>query len=220
MSKSAKRLLLFITTAIFLVLIACHSNPKKITVEQVTELVQTYFIESYNLDVRVESVSYERVSQYNYLNNVKVSDGKLEYRLFLDRNNKPASDDVLAAQRISRINASSYDEILESLGLARLEKIFGLDSPEYNGIGFTLSGIEYGVALSVNMTDRDKRTRDGIYSLLDILREDGIDCLTISFSKPKPNNFSFYTDLDREKFNKEYDSFIERTQYSEISKFD
>ena len=212
MKKILSVLLLFSVAVLLLSVGGCSKNPPKLTVEDVTVLAQAYFSEQHGLDVTVISVSYERVGQYDYLNKVTASDGELEYRLFLDRHNKPASDDVSAALRISSINASSYDEILASLGLARLEKIYGLVSPEYNGIGFTLSGIEYGVGFSVRLIDRDKCSRDGIYSLLGVLRDDGIDDLIIGYIEPKPNNSGFYTDMDRVSFNEEYDSFIEKIQ--------
>ena len=189
----------------------CNNNPQKLTVEDVTELAQTYFAEQYDLDVTVISVQYQRVGQNDYLNTINVSDGKQEYRLFLDRRNKPASDDVSATQRINSIDVYSYDEILASLGLARPAKIYGLISPEYCGLFYTQFGIEHGVALGVKMIDRDKCSQDGIYSLLGILREDGIDELIIGFSEPINNNHNFYTDMDIASFQEEYDSFVERT---------
>jgi uncharacterized lipoprotein YehR (DUF1307 family) len=68
-AKSSKMLLLFITVSVVLGLSGCSSNPEKVTVKQVTELVRTYFQKTYAQDVAVKDVSYERVGQYNYLNN-------------------------------------------------------------------------------------------------------------------------------------------------------
>ena len=212
--------------AVALLFAACHRNPKIVTVEQVSERILAYFKDTHDLDVTVINVSYDRVGQRDYLNIVAVSDGETEYRLILDRNNKPMLDDVSAARAIKDVDASSYEDRLKSLGLL-LRESYTLGIVASYGVEF-----RYYSSFSVKTEGRPSiEAKDGVYSLLEAMKNEGIELFVInvttpSFLLPKHRTngiiidaIGFDTDIDITSFEELYNSFVERV-YWDKQKFD
>jgi hypothetical protein len=213
-------LILSIALAFSSVLFACNKNPEILTVEQVTELVQTYFKELYNLNVMVENVSYERVGLHDYLNKVRVSNGETEYNLFLDRNNKPLADDYRVVETVNNTDISMFDDMVNSLGF---------ENPHLESV---IGGYEYSSWFFVSPSERpNKDSKDGIYSLLGALNSEGVDVLAIYISSP---NFllpkmefghgvhgvqlaveNFETNVTKAKFEEQYNEFVDSVLWDE-----
>jgi hypothetical protein len=235
MKKNNKTLMIIIIFIIIilnvaiLVIIESNRNPEELTISQATERVQGYFRRLYNLDVSIIDISYDQVGEHDYLNVVTVSDGETEYKLILNKNNKPISDNVSALKTIKNIDISSFDNKIRRLGLKRHE-YYDLE------VFTSLHDLCYRVYFSVVSVDLPKNeSKDGIYSLLGELRNEGIDNFVIyidtpSFLLPK-NDFgygvyglrltgiSFETDIDSASFEKKFYSFVDQI-YWDKQKFD
>ena len=233
MKRSQKTLMAMMMMAILvsaiLFLAACHRNPEKITVDQATERVQAYFKSSHDLDVTVKSVSYDQVGEHDYLNVVTVSDGETEYKLILDKNNEPISDNVSALETIKNIDISSFDDRIRQLGLKRHE-YYALEAVA------SFRDLRYSVCFSVGSEDcPSKDSKDGIYSLLGELKNEGIDEFIINIDSPsfllpkiefgygvyglRLTGIGFKTDIDSASFEEQYYHFVDQI-YWDKQKFD
>ena len=220
--KKITPVVILIIAASFLT--ACCKMPAELSVEQIDESVQTYFENTHDLTVAVIDVSYEQISEYNFLNIVKVSDGEVEYELILDRNNEPISDNVLALATIKNMDTTSWNNKLRDLGL-NLHEYYDFETI------VSFEDLQYRILLSVVAVERiDREVKDGIYSLLGILRDEGVDSLIINidspkFLVPKENagygihslrlaSIKFDTNIEVISFEEQFSSFIDRVYWS------
>ena len=225
MKKVSKTVLVAVLIVTIVLFNACRNNPVEITVSQANELAHDYFKELYDLDITVIGVSYEQVGEHDYLNMIRVSDGETEYKLILDKNNKPASDNVSALNTIKNIDLYSYDEILAQLEL-RLHKYYDLEAVA------AVSDLQYRVYLSVNTVDRPIiESIVGINSFLEILKKDGVDELIIYVHSPRfllpkvefghgtislnLTGIRLKTDMSFETLSGQYQAFVNQVYWNE-----
>ena len=214
-----KKILLFLipVLAVVLILSSCNYNPAKITMEKASIIAQTHFQELYKKNIAVEKVEYKRVSQNRYLNLITVFNEETKYELILDENNKPLADNYSNIEAINNINLASLYEEIEPLGL-----IFNQNYDIYTV--FNNLDRKYIVSLSVVSIDiPNKDFEDRIFSLLNTLRVQGIDELSIVVNTPefllpkKELELGIYglqlyaeffkTDLDLKSYEKQYGNF-------------
>ena len=223
MKKNKLKFPIIIVIAGLIVFIVCTNDPKEITVEQATEIAAPYFQEKYGKSIVVKSVKFEAVSMNNrnhiYRNIITISDGETKYTLFLDKNNKPLFDNVSALETIRSIDISSLNERIKPLGL-ELHEYYNLEAiPSY--------GLGYSVWFSVVSVGRpDKEAKDGIYFLLETLKDMGIEVFAINISPPafllgslRIDSESFNTSIDLAEFTEKYYNLIDRLCWDE-QKFD
>ncbi|MEA4833255.1 MAG: hypothetical protein VB118_11660 [Oscillospiraceae bacterium] len=218
-------LIMAILAATILFLTACNRNPEKITADQATERVQAYFKSSHNLNVTVKSVSYEQVGEHEYLNIVTVSYGEAEYKLILNKNNEPISDNVSALETIKSIDISSIDNKIRQLGFKR-DGYYDLRTD------VSYQNFRYSVCFSVISEDcPSKDSKDVIYSLLGQLKNEGIEEFFINISSPNflipkiecgygehgiwLTGIGIDTDVDSASFEKQYYKFVDQIYWDE-----
>jgi len=225
MKINRKVVVMIITSAFILFLATRHRNPSKMTVDQVTERARNYFIDFHDMDVTVKSVSYEQVGEHDYLNVVKVSDGVTEYKLILNKNNKPVSDNVSAITTINSIDISAFEEELRPLGL-KLHEHYDLEAAA------STKDLKYRVFFSVVTEDLPMKSAiTGIYSLLGMLKDEGIHALIINIDSPnfllpktefgygvgglRLAGIGFETNIDLAKLEDQYCYLVDKVYWNE-----
>ena len=216
--KIKKIIIAFIVIAISLIFAACTRNPKEITIDKAVLIAQPYFQELYGKTVVVEQTKYERIDLKDYRNIITVSDKETEYKLFLSKNNTPLFDNITAVDTIKKIDIPSFEKVLTPLGLKLHEHY---DINWYSSYEDKRCVVSLSV-LSIDLPNKD--LKDGIYSLLGLLRNEGIDSFNININSPdfllpkieyghhghgvRVIDVIFSTDLDKDNFEKKYNEFV------------
>ena len=227
-------ILLIIIISIFIVLATCATNnPKELYPEQAVEIARPYFQELYGKNIIVENVRYEvvgMIGRYHlYRNIITVSEGEAEYKLILDKRNVPVSDNISAIETIKNIEISSLEEKLKPLGL-KLHEHYDLE------VAASPRNLQYSVCLSVVAEDCPSREqKDRIYSLLGVLKDNGVDYFIINIDTPdflfpkmkfgygvyglRLAGVGFSTDMDMASFKERYNNYVNQI-YWDKQKFD
>ena len=221
-------LICMVAISTFLI-IPTSMNPEAMSVKQVTGFTKSYFQRKYGMDVIIKDVNYIQISEHEYRNSVTVSSGGTEYNLSLNKHNKPEFDDVHAVEVMGKIDKSLIEDKLKSLGL-EITKYSG-----YN-LGYSYEDKQYIIGLSVSSIDRpSKNAKDDMYSLLELLKEEGVDKFSISVPTPDfltpqmefgygaygsvLGGENFETDMDMRSFEEKYYGFVDSIYWDE-QKFD
>ena len=208
----------FVITLFLAFLVSCSSKSAAIQLGQAIEIAHQYFAEQYGKYVVVNNTKFERISQSQCRNIITVNDGKTEYRLMLDEQNKPFADDVIATDIRNNIDISLFSERLESLGL----RVF-----EYYDLSTVFNEQEerYIINLSVVLANLPIKTaKTEVYILLKELRNIGVDNFVIVVNSPdflRPRvelgHGGNGIQLDAEFFNTGIDEATFEDQYMQLS---
>ena len=223
--SSKSRVHLICHIMLLLILTSCGSNPPQVSVDEVATQVQDYFIHSYGLDVVVTNVAYVQVGANDYVNEVTVSNEESEYKLVFDKNNKPYSDNVSELRTINSIDVSLLENEIIAQGL-RLPDV----SDKY--LVTSKQNLQYKIWFPVFAEGRlNNGSEEGMYSLLGILKNVGIDLFSIDinspvFLLPKPEfgqgtrglniaGVVLETDMGRNGFNAKYNELVNKVYWDE-----
>ena len=224
MRKNIGTIFLLFEVVMLVVLSGCHVCPTQLTDNQAAKIAQPYFQKAHMMNVVIEKVEYRRVSQEAHLNFITVSDGEAKYELVLDERNRPLADNVSSLVIISNTKLSLLSEKIKPSelglkGLSNLDSVFSYQDRRYNTQVFA----------SVADVPAARDSKDGIYALLGMLKNSGINKFVIEVGSPDfllpkmefghgthgiqlSANF-FDTNLSLKDFEQQYYGFIGRVHW-------
>lgn len=222
--------LLFLGVLLLIALLpACTKQLTTSTYEQAEEIAENYFKEVHGKQVVVEEVTSKQVSENQYLTVILSSEGEAEYELVLDEENRPLADNAYCIEAMRQIDIPALEKVVNESDFA-IEK--------YNALQCVFSHTErrYQLMLSVNAREPQQQDAAGeVFSLLEILKKQNIDLLTVTASTPdflqprielghgtlnlQLSAEQFDTGIEEDAFQQKYESFSQSI-YWERQKFD
>ncbi len=223
MRKITGIIFLLLVVTIVYTLSECNEYPLDLTKEKASEIAHSYFQKTYNMNIDLVNVEKRQVSQKQYFNFISVSYCGKDYELVLDERNKPLTDNVSCLRKIADANLSSLENKTKLLGLSGfsdLDAYFSYQEKRY---------IVQATTATVGIPNKD--SKDGVYSLLEMLKDRGVDVLAIEVDTPdfllpkielglgvhgiQLDAEFFNTNIDANNFEKQYYNFTNNVYWDE-----